>query len=119
MIKAAFFDVDGTLLSHKTRRVCQSTLDAIAELQRAGILCIVATGREIHVMDKLPVGRIPFDAYLTLNGQMLHDQYRNLIFGVPIEGKCKEFILRSFREHTFPSLMVSAERDFRLDIKNG
>lgn len=110
MIKAAFFDVDGTLLSHKTRRVCQSTVDAISKLQKAGILCIVATGRQISAMDKLPVGSIPFDAYLTLNGQMLHDKQRKLIFGVPIEGKCKEFLIRNFREHTYPALIVEEDR---------
>ena len=110
MIKAAFFDVDGTLLSHKTRKVCQSTYDAIAALQEKGILCVVATGRQITAMDKLPVGVIPFDAYLTVNGQMLHDKQRKLLFGVPIEGKCKEFLIRSFREHTYPALMVEADR---------
>ena len=110
MIKAAFFDIDGTLLSHKTRRVCQSTYDAIAALQEKGILCVVATGRQIGAMDKLPVGSIPFDAYLTLNGQMLHDKRRKLIFGVPIEGKCKEFLIRSFVEHTYPALMVEEDR---------
>ena len=112
MIKAAFFDVDGTLLSHKTKQVCQSTRNAIDALQKAGILCIVATGRQIGAMDKLPVGSIPFDAYLTLNGQMLHDKRRKLIFGVPIQGKCREFLIKSFAEHTYPALMVEEDRTY-------
>ena len=36
MIKAAFFDVDGTLLSHKTKSVPQSTRRAIEKLKAAG-----------------------------------------------------------------------------------
>ena len=35
MIKAAFFDVDGTVLSHKTKSVPESTRNAIAQLQAA------------------------------------------------------------------------------------
>ena len=34
MIKAAFFDVDGTLMSHKTHSVPQSAKNAVAELQK-------------------------------------------------------------------------------------
>lgn len=45
MIKAVFFDVDGTLVSFKTHQVPQSTLEAIKELQAKGIKVFVATGR--------------------------------------------------------------------------
>ena len=34
MIKAVFFDVDGTLVSFKTHKVPNSTLKAIEELQK-------------------------------------------------------------------------------------
>ena len=47
MIKAAFFDVDGTLLSHKTKRIPDSAIAALEKLQRKGICCIVSTGRQI------------------------------------------------------------------------
>lgn len=45
MIKAVFFDVDGTILSHKSKSVPQSALGALATLKAAGIRCVVATGR--------------------------------------------------------------------------
>lgn len=110
MIKAAFFDIDGTLLSHKTKQVRQSAKDAIAALQAKGILCVVATGRQISAMDKLPVKDISFDAYLTLNGQMLHDADKNLIFGVPIQGKTRDFLIEKFMDHTYPALLVEEDR---------
>ena len=47
MIKAVFFDVDGTLVSFKTHQVHQSTLEAIKELQAKGIKVFVAT-EDIH-----------------------------------------------------------------------
>ena len=109
MIKAAFFDVDGTLLSYKTRQVLPSAKAAIAKLQERGILCIVATGRHMIQMSKLPVGDIPFDAFVMLNGQLVLDKQKNVLFGVPIEGKAKEFLVEKFNDHTYPAVMV--ERD--------
>lgn len=110
MIKAAFFDIDGTLQSFVTKQMPQSARNAIAKLQEQGIKCIVATGRQLGVMEKLSVADVPFDAYLTLNGQMLHDREKKLIHGVPIRGKAREYLLKCFREHTFPSMLVE-ERD--------
>lgn len=109
MIKAAFFDVDGTLLSYKTRQVLPSAKAAIAKLQERGILCIVATGRHMIQLSKLPVGDIPFDAFVMLNGQLVLDKQKNVLFGVPIEGKAKEFLIEKFNNHTYPAVMV--ERD--------
>lgn len=109
MIKAAFFDVDGTLLSYKTRQVLPSAKAAIAALQERGVLCIVATGRHMIQLSKLPVAEIPFDAYLMLNGQLMLDKQGNVLFDVPIEGKAKEFLIEKFNDHTYPAVMV--ERD--------
>ncbi|MBR4291087.1 MAG: Cof-type HAD-IIB family hydrolase [Oscillospiraceae bacterium] len=106
MIKAAFFDVDGTLLSYKTRKVCESAKAAIAKLQAQGILCIVATGRHMIQMSKLPVADIPFDAFVMLNGQLVLDKQQNMLFGVPIEGKAKAFLVEKFNDHTYPAVMV-------------
>ena len=109
MIKAAFFDVDGTLLSYGTRQVRPSAKAAIAKLQEQGILCIVATGRHMIQLSELPVADIPFDAFVMLNGQLVLDKQENVLFGVPIEGKAKEFLVEKFNDHTYPAVMV--ERD--------
>lgn len=110
MIKAAFFDVDGTLLSYKTRQVLPSAKAAIAKLQAQGILCIVATGRHMLQLSKLPVAEIPFDAYLTLNGQLMLDRHENVLFDIPIEGKAKEFLVEKFNDHTYPAVMVEQDQ---------
>ena len=44
-IKAIFFDVDGTLLSHSRGDVPESTRRALDALRAGGIKTIVATGR--------------------------------------------------------------------------
>jgi len=40
-----FFDIDNTLLDHKTNEIPQSALTAIAELRRTGHTVVIATGR--------------------------------------------------------------------------
>ena len=109
MIKAAFFDVDGTLLSHKTKTVSQSTRRALEQLQKSGIECIVATGRHICQFAHLPVDDVPFDGYITLNGQLVLDQNREVLFGTPITGKTKDFLIGLFSDHVIPALIVEEE----------
>lgn len=67
MIKAVFFDIDGTLVSFHTNAVPESAFQALAALQEKGIKVFVATGRG---PDGLKVLKdFPFDGYITLNGQ--------------------------------------------------
>lgn len=110
MIKAAFFDVDGTLLSHKTKSVPQSTRHAIEKLRSLCIRCIVATGRQISEMEKLPVADLSFDGYITLNGQLILDGEKRILHGTPILGETKQFLLRCFSEHTLPMMLVEEDR---------
>lgn len=110
MIKAAFFDVDGTLLSHKTKSVPQSARRAIEKLKAAGVRCVVATGRQLSEMEKLPVGDMSFDGYITLNGQLILDENKRVLHGTPISGEAKEFLLRQFSEHALPIMLVEEDR---------
>jgi Cof subfamily protein (haloacid dehalogenase superfamily) len=106
MIRAAFFDVDGTLLSHKTKQVPPSARSALQKLKAAGIPCIVATGRQISEMEKLPIADIAFDGYLTLNGQLMLDGNKEIVFSKPITGAVKDFLVQQFETHTYPALLV-------------
>ena len=110
MIKAAFFDVDGTLLSHKTKSVPQSTRRAIEKLKAAGIQCVVATGRQISALEILPVADMSFDGYITLNGQLILDGEKRILHGTPITGEAKEFLLRQFSERALPIMLVEEDR---------
>ena len=110
MIKAAFFDVDGTLLSHKTKRVPESAVSALEALKKRGIRCIVATGRQIGEMDRLPMGTVTFDGYITMNGQLTLDGNRKALYGMPLEGEVKDYALKLFREKEIPVILVEQDR---------
>lgn len=110
MIKAAFFDVDGTLLSHKTKQVPLSARTALEKLKDSGIRCIVATGRQIHEMEKLPMGGVSFDGYITMNGQLTLDADKQPLYGMPLQGEAKDYALKLFREKEIPVILVERNR---------
>ena len=64
MIRAAFFDIDGTLISFKNPRISNLSKEAIRKLREKGIKVFIATGRALFKIDNLD----DFDGYITLNG---------------------------------------------------
>lgn len=110
MIKGAFFDVDGTLLSHRTKQVPESAVSALEALKAKGIRCIVATGRQIGEMDRLPMEGVTFDGYITMNGQLTLDENRKELYGMPLEGEVKDYALKLFREKKIPVILVERDR---------
>ena len=66
MIKAIFFDIDGTLVSFKTRQIPDSTVQAIKQIRDNGTKVFIATGRHFSSITNL--GEAEFDGYITMNG---------------------------------------------------
>lgn len=84
MIKAIFFDVDGTLLSHRTGRISPHTRACIRALRAGGTLVFLSTGRHILELRSLPVGEMAFDGYITLNGQLCLDSSQQQLSSTPL-----------------------------------
>lgn len=111
MIKAAFFDIDGTLVSLKTKVYPPSALTAVEALRQCGVLCYVATGRsrfeiaEEHLLDGLT-----FDGYLTNNGQDAYAPDGTLLYGKPIDARDAAAILDWIEANDCACWMVSAEK---------
>lgn len=74
MIKAAFFDLDGTLVSRQG--FCSpAVLDALKSLQQNGILVFAATGRSPSELAITGMTRgVDFDGIVGLNGQLCYDE---------------------------------------------
>lgn len=68
MIKAAFFDIDGTLLSFSTHRVSPGTIRAFNKLHQAGVRTFLSTGRPDVLIPEMPVA---FEAKITMNGGLV------------------------------------------------
>lgn len=68
MIKALFFDVDGTLVSFKTHQIPQSTIDALTEAKRRGTGIYISTGRPMRLINNLDSISHLIDGYISATG---------------------------------------------------
>ena len=86
MIRAAFFDIDGTLVSLKTKVYPKSLPPAIASLRAKGLKCFVATGRsKFEIAEEGLLDGIEFDGFLTNNGQDAYTPTGELLYGTPVD----------------------------------
>ena len=67
-IKALFFDIDGTLVSFKTHKIPQSTVDALEQAKKNGVEVYISTGRPQLIINNLGQIEHLIDGYITTNG---------------------------------------------------
>lgn len=109
MVKAIFFDIDGTILSHTISDIPQNTLKTLDRLREKGILLFVATGRHLSEMRRLPLHDYPFDAYVTQTGQLCYDQNFKAIYKEPLSKEDTEVLVRHFNEKKIPLVLLNEE----------
>lgn len=108
MIKAIFFDIDGTLLSHHTKKVPSSTKQALQLLKEKGIYTFIATGRHISEIRDLPIHDLEFEGYITLNGQYCYND-NGIIYDLPIHQQDIQNIIQEIDLRPFPCIFVEKE----------
>lgn len=105
MIKAIFFDIDGTLVSFNTHRIPDSTRKAIETIKNRGIKVFIATGRHISVINNLD--NMEFDGYITLNGCYCLEGKEKVIFKKSLDqADVNSFIDYLQQERELPCLFV-------------
>lgn len=67
--KAAFFDIDGTLVPYDTRHISQADCEAIDALRGQGTLIFIVTGRHICDIDNIP---FPVNGAVCGNGALTY-----------------------------------------------
>jgi len=109
MIKAVFFDVDGTLISYNTKKMPESTKLALKLLKDKGIKREISTGR--HRNDLIEMEGIDFiyDGYLTLNGQLILDENLKRIGGNPISSNEVEVLSGIFNAKKIPFKLITED----------
>lgn len=110
MIKAIFFDIDGTLKSFKTHSVPQSTIDAINRVKEKGVKVFIATGRYFKQIGDLD--GLSFDGLITLNGAHCFNAQNETIFTNPIPRGNIDALLR-YQEETFlfPTIFMTEKKE--------
>ncbi|MDE6956254.1 MAG: Cof-type HAD-IIB family hydrolase [Oscillospiraceae bacterium] len=107
MIKAIFFDVDGTLVSFQTHRASDAVLDGLARLREKGIKLFLATGRH-QVMIAPLRARFDFDGYVTLSGQYCFAGGK-ILRRVPIEPAGVAELVAAAQSNAFSCVFLEGE----------
>lgn len=110
MIKAVFFDVDGSLLSHKTKQVSYCTRKSLEKLRDMGIKIFLSTGRYPDELARLPVNDLTFDGYVSLNGQLCLDRHKKVLLSVPFNPAVTQRLAGIFCERKIPLAFVEQDR---------
>ena len=110
MIKAIFFDVDGTLLSHRTGRISPHTRACIRALRAGGTWCFCPPAGTFWSCGSLPVGEMAFDGYITLNGQLCLDSSQQQLSSTPLPPQAVQALADLFCADGPPLALVEEER---------
>lgn len=113
MIKAIFFDMDGTLVAHPEGMVPESTKDALHQVRANGVKTFLATGRHKLEMDGSPMlYDVEMDGFAALNGQFCYlndaagalSQSDKVIWKRPLDRGDMAFLLDYLHRNPFPCI---------------
>ena len=110
-IKMAFFDVDGTLLP-SDGVFPKSTVEALNKAQDSGLKLVIATGRDMTELSKLPLDGVDFDGFLTLNGNICLDKEKNFVAGNEIDPGEVEILVGIFRAGKIPFVLIGRDNRY-------
>lgn len=112
MIKALFFDIDGTLVSFDSHTIPQSTISALAQAKSRGLEIYIATGRPRAIIDNIGPIEQYVDGYITANGAFCFIGEQEISCS-PIAPEDVKAVLRAADRDNF-SCMVVGENDFTM-----
>lgn len=116
MIKALFFDVDGTLVSFKTHRIPQSAIAALQQAHDKGVKIFTATGRPLQLLDNIQEVRHVMDGYILATGALcLCDNHVVMEDLIPKDDV--EAVLAFCVERDLPAVVVG-KRDLQIVNRN-
>ena len=110
MIKAIFFDIDGTLRDFTEKGIRPGTRRAIELAGQLGIRCFIATGRHLlEIREENLLDNLVFDGYVLLNGSLCLDGGGRILYENPIPLSQKQAMLALSRELGFA--LIFMEKD--------
>lgn len=109
MIKALFFDIDGTLVSFKTHRIPQSTVDILQQAHDKGVKIFISTGRPRQIITNLNQISHLIDGWITTNGAYCFIGNEIIYENAISDSDAKRIIEASDRDNY--SVIVVGEKD--------
>lgn len=112
MVKAIFLDFDGTLYSHSTNKIPESTIEALNIAHDKGIKIYLCTGRSLYETRYFDLTPIKFDGYVVTNGEIAYDANKNIIYDYPLDGELKDRMLKIFNDKTIPVCIITEDDNY-------
>ena len=105
MIRALFFDIDGTLVSFHTHRIPRSTVESLEKAKKKGLKIFISTGRPLTYINNLDDIKSLIDGYITTNGAyILVGDKVIACHTIPKEDVCA--MMKFSDERKFPCILV-------------
>lgn len=111
MIKAIFFDIDGTLIRIGGNCMPKDTIDALNALKEKGIKIFLASGRGVRELEVVTKD-VKFDGCITLNGQICVDEENRMYFGNPIHEEDLKVLLGVFERREKAAIIIEEHRTY-------
>ena len=116
--KIMAFDVDGTLITDN-RKILDSTIKSVQELQKHGVKTVICTGRSycnsVHVAEA--IGKI--DYIVSCNGAQIYDVVnKKLIYSQSHDVKITKLILKALSEISVSAVLYGEHETYLYDNKN-
>lgn len=105
--KIIFFDIDGTILSHRTYLISESTLKAIRKARTNGHLVFVNSGRTFAEIDDVTKD-VGFDGYVCGCGTYITYQGKDLLRTSLSENLCRK-IISDLRKYEIEAILEGTE----------
>ncbi len=108
MVKAIFFDIDGTLVSFKTHQVPESAVEAIKKAREKGVRVFIATGRPLTLLDV--VKELDYDGVISTNGAYIVTKDLQPIYKHPISREDMSRLADYVKTTPLPMMLVAEGR---------
>ena len=109
MIKALFFDIDGTLVSFETHLIPDSTVEALKIAKENGIKIFISTGRpKAFLTSNLDVIKPLIDGYITNNGALVDVGGESVVKHNISKSDVKK-LLDDARDFDYPTILMSTD----------
>ena len=110
MIKAIFFDIDGTLVSFKTKSIPSDVKEAIRRIRQKGIKVVIATGRS--PFDIRYIDDIESDGIITTNGAYCIGSKGEIIAQYPFSKDSLDRLLCFLQKKPFPCSFMTDKGNY-------
>lgn len=115
VIRAAFFDIDGTLVSFRTHTISDDSIRCLDRLRENGVKLFIASGRHKVFMNNLK--DYPFDGYVCMNGSLVYvgDE---VVYRHPMDSGESEMIAGILEKNSISSVVYN-ETEVNMNAMHG